>query len=124
VRAVGSDIRAGEAVLRRGDRLGAAEVGLLACVGATQLQVRSQPPTTPGQADVGFWHAGHALALLRVRPGVGVRLSPQCPVTHGLVLHRQACTVCVRVRMTSLAGAAAGGQAAVRGRPVHRRRAG
>jgi len=44
VRAVGSDIQAGEAVLRRGDRLGAAEVGLLACVGATQLQVRSQLP--------------------------------------------------------------------------------
>ena len=47
MRAVGSDIKAGEVVLQRGDRLGAAEIGLLATVGATELQVCSGLPPGP-----------------------------------------------------------------------------
>ena len=47
VRAIGSDIKAGEVVLHRGDRLGAAEIGLLATVGATDLQVCSGLPVGP-----------------------------------------------------------------------------
>lgn len=39
VRAVGSDIRAGEVVLPEGTVIGAAEVGLLATVGAANLKV-------------------------------------------------------------------------------------
>ena len=39
VRAVGSDIRAGEVVLGAGTVIGAAEVGLLATVGAHTVQV-------------------------------------------------------------------------------------
>ena len=41
VRAVGSDIKAGEIVLREGTVIGAAEVGLLATVGAAKLRVWS-----------------------------------------------------------------------------------
>ncbi len=39
VRAVGSDIQAGEVVLPEGSVIGAAEVGLLATVGAAKLRV-------------------------------------------------------------------------------------
>ena len=39
VRAVGSDIKAGEIVLPEGTVIGAAEVGLLATVGAAKLRV-------------------------------------------------------------------------------------
>lgn len=41
VRAVGSDIRAGQAVLQAGDLLGAAEIGILATVGAATVKARS-----------------------------------------------------------------------------------
>ena len=47
MRAVGSDIKAKEVVLHRGDRLGAAEIGLLATVGAADLQVCSGLPVGP-----------------------------------------------------------------------------
>ncbi|KAK9807616.1 hypothetical protein WJX72_004182 [[Myrmecia] bisecta] len=43
VRAVGSDIRAGAVVLQAGGLVGAAEVGLLATVGATSVQVHQTP---------------------------------------------------------------------------------
>jgi gephyrin len=43
VRAVGSDVAAGECVLRAGDRLGAAEVGILASVGAASVRVHPAP---------------------------------------------------------------------------------
>ncbi|KAK9840649.1 hypothetical protein WJX81_006905 [Elliptochloris bilobata] len=59
VRAVGSDIKAGEVVLQRGDRLGAAEIGLLATVGAAKLQVGGRP-------RVGVLSTGNEL----VEPGV------------------------------------------------------
>lgn len=52
VRAVGSDIKAGEVVLHRGDRLGAAEIGLLATVGAADLQVCSGLPVRPFEVSV------------------------------------------------------------------------
>ena len=39
IRAVGSDIRAGDTVLAAGERIGPAEIGLLATVGATSVQV-------------------------------------------------------------------------------------
>lgn len=39
IRAVGSDIRAGETVLAAGERVGPAEIGLLATVGAATVQV-------------------------------------------------------------------------------------
>ena len=39
VRAVGSDIQAGQVVLHKGTRLGAAEIGILATVGASEVQV-------------------------------------------------------------------------------------
>ena len=41
MRAVGSDIKAGEVVLPQGTVIGAAEVGLLATVGAAKLKVGS-----------------------------------------------------------------------------------
>ena len=41
MRAVGSDITAGEVVLPKGTVIGAAEVGLLATVGAAKLRVSS-----------------------------------------------------------------------------------
>ena len=44
IRAVGSDIRAGDTVLAAGERIGPAEIGLLATVGATSVQVG---PTEP-----------------------------------------------------------------------------
>ena len=40
VRAVGSDIRRDQLVLERGELVGAAEVGILATVGAAEVQVR------------------------------------------------------------------------------------
>ena len=40
VRAVGSDIRRGQLVLEQGELIGAAEVGILATVGAAQVQVQ------------------------------------------------------------------------------------
>ena len=40
IRPTGSDIKAGNQVLRRGDLIDAAEIGLLATVGAATLQVR------------------------------------------------------------------------------------
>ena len=40
VRAVGSDIRRGQLVLEQGELVGAAEVGILATVGAAQVQVQ------------------------------------------------------------------------------------
>ncbi|MEZ4866832.1 MAG: molybdopterin-binding protein [Caldilineaceae bacterium] len=43
VRAVGVDVAPGERVLAAGDRLGAAEVGLLATVGAAQVKVHPRP---------------------------------------------------------------------------------
>lgn len=43
VRAVGSDILAGELVLAKGSLIGAAEVGLLATVGAAEVQVAHPP---------------------------------------------------------------------------------
>lgn len=39
VRATGSDIASGEVVLAKGSRIGAAEIGLLATVGAATVQV-------------------------------------------------------------------------------------
>ena len=39
VRAVGSDIKAGQIVLQKGTLLGAAEIGILATVGASEVQV-------------------------------------------------------------------------------------
>lgn len=50
VRAVGSDIKAGEVVLPKGSVIGAAEVGLLATVGASKLKVR--PSVSRGTAAV------------------------------------------------------------------------
>lgn len=44
VRPVGCDIAKGERVLSTGDRLGPAELGLLAAVGITKVRVY-QPPT-------------------------------------------------------------------------------
>ena len=41
IRAVGSDIKEGQLVLEKGDRIGAAEIGILATVGASTLEVRS-----------------------------------------------------------------------------------
>lgn len=46
VRALGSDIEAGATVLAAGERIGAAEVGILATVGAAHVQVRRCPMTT------------------------------------------------------------------------------
>jgi gephyrin len=43
IRPIGSDISLGEKVLTRGSRLGAAEVGLLAAVGAVQVEVYKLP---------------------------------------------------------------------------------
>jgi gephyrin len=43
IRPVGSDVQQGETVLRTGERLGVAEVGLLATVGATHVQVYPRP---------------------------------------------------------------------------------
>jgi gephyrin len=43
VRAVGSDVAAGERVLSAGDRLGAAELGLLASCGVAQVAVHPAP---------------------------------------------------------------------------------
>ena len=39
---MGSDIRAGQTVLAAGERIGPAEVGLLATVGAAEVQVRKK----------------------------------------------------------------------------------
>lgn len=39
IRAVGSDIREGQTVLAEGDRIGPAEIGLLATVGAVHVEV-------------------------------------------------------------------------------------
>ena len=50
MRAVGSDIKAGEVVLPMGTVIGAAEVGLLATVGASKLKVRLS--TSRGTAAV------------------------------------------------------------------------
>lgn len=47
MRAVGSDIQAGEVVLSAGTVIGAAEVGLLATVGAHTVQVSVQAPPEP-----------------------------------------------------------------------------
>lgn len=43
VRATGSDIQAGQPVLATGDRIGSAEIGLLATVGAAHVQVTKAP---------------------------------------------------------------------------------
>jgi gephyrin len=43
IRAVGTDVAAGQVVLQAGERLGAAEVGLLASVGVTQVPVLRRP---------------------------------------------------------------------------------
>ncbi|KAK9788847.1 hypothetical protein WJX73_005383 [Symbiochloris irregularis] len=43
VRAVGSDIQEGQVVLKKGTRLNAAEIGLLATVGASRVQVHVAP---------------------------------------------------------------------------------
>ena len=40
MRAIGSDIQEGDTVLQRGTLLGPAEIGILATVGAAQVQVR------------------------------------------------------------------------------------
>ena len=42
-RPIGSDIRKGEKVLAKGSVLGAAEIGLLATVGATKVKVWRRP---------------------------------------------------------------------------------
>lgn len=44
IRQPGSDIEAGQAVLQAGDLLGAAEIGLLATVGAAQVKVSLKQP--------------------------------------------------------------------------------
>ena len=41
IRPEGSDIKVGQTVLQRGELLGAAEIGILATVGAAQLQVHA-----------------------------------------------------------------------------------
>lgn len=43
VREVGSDVAAGEVVLQAGDMVGAAEIGILATVGATEVEVYRKP---------------------------------------------------------------------------------
>ena len=56
IRAVGSDIRAGETVLAAGERIGPAEIGLLATVGAANVQVplaaASVAPAAPTDESV------------------------------------------------------------------------
>ena len=42
-RPIGSDISVGEVVLRRGDKLGPSELGLLATLGASGVQVHRKP---------------------------------------------------------------------------------
>jgi molybdopterin biosynthesis enzyme len=49
VRPVGSDIAAGEVVLDKGELIGAAEIGLLATIGAAEVQV-GMCAGTAGQA--------------------------------------------------------------------------
>lgn len=55
IRAVGSDIRAGETVLAAGERIGPAEIGLLATVGAAIVQVplaaASVAPAAPTERE-------------------------------------------------------------------------
>lgn len=43
LRSVGSDVRASEVVLREGERLGPAELGLMATVGVTKVEVYRRP---------------------------------------------------------------------------------
>jgi gephyrin len=43
VRPIGADVAAGERVLQKGERLGPAEIGLLATVGQTQVRVHPRP---------------------------------------------------------------------------------
>ncbi|EFA78185.1 gephyrin [Heterostelium album PN500] len=46
IRAVGSDIKAGTTVLNKGDKIGAAEIGLLATLGVTTISVFKPPKIT------------------------------------------------------------------------------
>lgn len=62
VRPVGSDIQAGQAILEVGDRVGSAEVGLLATVGASRIPVCaalayfSAAPKSSGGPPLDFHH--------------------------------------------------------------------
>lgn len=50
IRAVGSDIAGGAVVLAAGERLGAAEIGILATVGAATVQVSTASSLLPRSA--------------------------------------------------------------------------
>jgi molybdenum cofactor synthesis domain-containing protein len=98
VRAVGSDVAAGECVLRAGDRLGAAEVGILASVGAATVSVHPAPrvavlstgdelvdPATPvGAMRHGAVRDANRAMLLAgactaaAQPGLAASLAPAC----------------------------------------------
>ena len=56
IRAVGSDIAAGAVVLAAGERLGAAEIGILATVGAATVQVNSDS-SLPARSPPGLMRA-------------------------------------------------------------------
>lgn len=64
IRPIGSDIAAGQVVLAAGARLGAAEVGLLATVGATSVPVHRRPV-------VGVMSTGDELVEPDASPGPG-----------------------------------------------------
>ena len=77
IRAVGSDIRAGETVLAAGERIGPAEIGLLATVGATAVQV----PHTPCLNLLLGPHIHRLAKALKIHGGLHALCSqgPLCP---------------------------------------------
>lgn len=64
IRPVGSDVAAGQVVLQAGERLGVAEIGLLATVGAAQVPVYRRP-------RLAILSTGDELVEPEVTPGVG-----------------------------------------------------
>ena len=79
VRAVGSDITAGQVVLQAGDLLGAAEIGILATVGAARVKVGQHQQLDPhlggtlmqssaGDVDTGRPFSGDRSYLMKPFP--------------------------------------------------------
>src|SRR5207244_6661506 len=77
VRSRGEDLRVGDAVLQPGVLIGAAEIGLLATLGASQVLVHRRP-------RVAILSTGNELAELGRRPGPG-----QIPNTNSYSLFAQ-----------------------------------